>query len=69
MLSDTIRFIDLSTWPEMALVIFMGVFLITTVRTLRTGRDFNRSMASAVLDGNDTDSKSSTTTGGDRHGK
>ena len=68
MLRDTIRFIDLSTWPELALVIFMGVFLIVTVRTLRTGRDFNRSMASAVLDGGDTGG-STTNTGGDHDGE
>ncbi|MFI4881605.1 MAG: hypothetical protein ACIAQU_03355 [Phycisphaerales bacterium JB064] len=50
MLSDTIRHIDLSVWPEAALVLFVGVFVMVSLRTLRAGRGFEREMASAALD-------------------
>lgn len=50
MLSDTVRHIDLSVWPEAALVIFVGVFVLVTLRTLRNGRGLEKQMAAAVLD-------------------
>lgn len=50
MLSDTIRHIDLSVWPEAALVLFVGVFVFVTLRTLRAGKGYERTMAAAALD-------------------
>jgi|GEM_PF-3588285 len=50
MLSDTIRHIDLSVWPEAALVLFVGVFVVVTLRTLRAGKAYERTMAAAALD-------------------
>lgn len=50
MLSDTIRHVDLSVWPEAALVLFIGVFVMVTLRTLRAGRGYEREMAAAALD-------------------
>ncbi|MEQ8843688.1 MAG: hypothetical protein RIB58_02445 [Phycisphaerales bacterium] len=50
MLSDTIRHVDLSIWPEAALVIFVGVFVLVTLRTLRSGRSYESQMAAAPLD-------------------
>lgn len=50
MLSDTVRHIDLSVWPEAALVIFVGVFVLVTLRTLRSGRGMEQQMAASVLD-------------------
>ncbi|MEQ9097205.1 hypothetical protein AY599_26485 [Leptolyngbya valderiana BDU 20041] len=50
MLSDTIRHIDLSVWPEAALVLFVGVFVMVTLRTLRAGKAYERAMAAAALD-------------------
>ena len=50
MLSDTVRHVDLSVWPEAALVIFVGVFVLVTLRTLRAGRGLDNSMAAAALD-------------------
>ncbi len=50
MLSDTIRHIDLSVWPAAALVLFVGVFVFVTLRTLRAGKGYERVMAAAALD-------------------
>ena len=50
MLSDTIRHVDLSVWPEAALVLFVGVFVMVTLRTLRSGKGYEREMAAAALD-------------------
>lgn len=50
MLSDTIRHIDLSVWPAAALILFVGVFVVVMLRTLRAGRAFERTMAAAALD-------------------
>ncbi|MEM9065179.1 MAG: hypothetical protein AAGB51_06770 [Planctomycetota bacterium] len=60
MLRDTIRFLDLSVWPELALVIFVGVFLLVSARTLRSKSGFNRAMAAAALDLDDIDQIQST---------
>jgi cbb3-type cytochrome oxidase subunit 3 len=37
-LSDVLGHLDLTVWPKMALVIFLGVFAAVTWRTLRAGR-------------------------------
>lgn len=50
MLSDTIRHIDLSVWPVAALILFVGVFVVVTLRALRAGKGFERTMAAAALD-------------------
>jgi hypothetical protein len=50
MLSDTIRHVDLSVWPEAALVLFAGVFVLVSLRTLRGGRADERTLAAAALD-------------------
>ena len=50
MLSDTIRHLDLSVWPEAALVLFVGVFVLVTLRTIRSSRGLEQQMAAAVLD-------------------
>jgi hypothetical protein len=50
MLSDTIRHLDLSVWPAAALVLFVGVFVFVTLRTLRAGKGYERAMAAAALD-------------------
>ncbi len=54
MLRDTIRHIDLSVWPEAALVIFVGVFLLVTIRTIRGSRGLEKQLAAAVLDDGST---------------
>ncbi|MFI4915362.1 MAG: hypothetical protein ACIAS6_02505 [Phycisphaerales bacterium JB060] len=50
MLSDTIRHVDLSVWPEAALVLFVGVFVLVTLRTIRSGKGYEHAMAAAALD-------------------
>jgi len=50
MLSDTVRHVDLSVWPEAALVIFIGVFVLVTLRTFRANHGLDTQMAAAALD-------------------
>lgn len=50
MLPDTIRYVDLSVWPEAALVLFVGVFVMVSIRALRGGRSLAQQMAAAPLD-------------------
>lgn len=53
MLSDTVRFVDLSIWPQLSLVLFMGVFLLVSYRAIRASRNASREMASVPLDFDD----------------
>jgi len=38
MIRDTLTHLDLSVYPEIALVIFLGVFVVISVRALRRGK-------------------------------
>jgi len=50
-LSDLMSNADLTVWPEAAMVIFLGVFALVTLRTLREGtREQRRRLASMPLE-------------------
>jgi len=48
--SDVVQNADLSLWAEVALVMFLGAFLVVSIRALRADRYHSKSMASAPLD-------------------
>jgi len=56
-LTDIMSNADLAVWPQVAMVIFLGVFFLVVVRTLTTGRrsEMRRRAAMALDDGPTTD--------------
>ena len=48
--SDVVQHADLSMWAEVALVMFLGAFLVVSIRALRADRGHAKKMASAALD-------------------
>ena len=48
-LSDIVQHAELHLWAELALVIFIGVFLLVSIRVLRTDRTHTRSLAMTPL--------------------
>lgn len=48
--SDVVQHADLSLWPQLALVLFVGAFLIVSIRALRTGKTEASAMAGIPLD-------------------
>lgn len=49
MIRDTLTHLDLSIYPEVALVIFLGVFAMVSVRALRRGTSGERGTRRAYL--------------------
>mgnify|MGYP004039736291 CR=1 FL=1 len=48
--SDVVQHADLSLWAEVALVMFLGAFLVVSIRALRGDRSHAKKMAGAALD-------------------
>ena len=48
--SDVVQHADLSLWAEVALVMFLGAFLVVSIRALRGDRTHAKHMAAAALD-------------------
>ena len=48
--SDVVQHADLSLWAEVALVMFLGAFLVVSIRALRGDRSHAKKMARAALD-------------------
>ncbi|MCA9281217.1 MAG: hypothetical protein H6812_06280 [Phycisphaeraceae bacterium] len=48
MIRDTLTHLDLSIYPEVALVIFLGVFAMVSVRALRRGTSGEARYASRI---------------------
>lgn len=56
-LTDVVSNADLAVWPQVAMVIFLGVFVLVVIRTMTTGRrsEMQRRAALALDDGPTTD--------------
>lgn len=52
-LSDVMQHAALSLWAELALVLFLCVFLVVTVRVLRSDRAYAQEMSSLPLEHDD----------------
>lgn len=50
MVKEVITFIDLSQWSQLALLIFAGVFIAVSIRTLLQSKAVTRDQARLVLD-------------------
>ncbi|MCA9299710.1 MAG: hypothetical protein KDA28_11620 [Phycisphaerales bacterium] len=53
-LTDLMSNMDLSTWPEVALVIFLGVFLAVSIRAARRSPRLSHVQAMLPLDDQET---------------
>lgn len=47
--SDVVQHADLSLWAEAALVMFLGAFLVVTIRALRSDGSHSKQMADTPL--------------------
>lgn len=47
--SDVVQHADLSMWAEAALVMFLGAFLVVTIRALRADSSHAKNMAGTPL--------------------